>query len=118
MFLAFAMASLASGFAMRVTDPIVLPVAQHLSVDVATAAWLNPAYALPYALAQLLLGPLGDRFGKLNCMKVCGVAMALALILGAFATTFALLLAARGSPPPRCMAGSSRIPRRPGSMPA
>ncbi|MGO4392215.1 MFS transporter [Variovorax sp. M-6] len=95
MFLAFAIASLASGFAMRVTDPIVLPVAQHLSVDVAMAAWLSPAYALPYAVAQLFLGPLGDRFGKLHCMKVCGVAMALALTLGAFATTFPLLLATR-----------------------
>jgi len=95
MFLAFAAASFASGFAMRVADPIVLPVAQHLSVDAATAALLSPAYVLPYALGQLFLGPLGDRFGKQRCMQVCGVGLALSLALGAFAASFALLMASR-----------------------
>lgn len=95
MFLAFSLATLASGFAMRVVDPIILPVAQHLAVDSATAAWLNPAYALPYAVAQLFLGPLGDRFGKLRCIQVCSLGMTLALAVGAFAPSFALLMASR-----------------------
>lgn len=95
MFLAFSLAALASGFAMRVVDPIVLPVAQHLGVEATTAALLNPAYALPYAVAQLFLGPLGDRFGKLRCIQWCSVGMTVALLLGALATSFPLLLASR-----------------------
>lgn len=95
MFLALSVATLASGFAMRVVDPVILPVAQQLAVDSTTAAWLSPAYALPYAMAQLFLGPLGDRFGKLRCMRVCSLGMALALVVGASAPSFALLLASR-----------------------
>lgn len=94
-FLALSLATVASGFAMRVVDPIILPVAQHLAVDSATAAWLNPAYALPYAVAQLFLGPLGDRFGKLRCIQVCSLVMTLALALGALAPSFEVLLASR-----------------------
>ncbi len=94
-FLVFAACAFASGFALRVVDPIVLPVAGHFSVSLAAAALLNTAYALPYALAQPLLGPLGDRFGKMRCIQVCVAALALMLAAGAVAPSFATLLATR-----------------------
>ena len=75
-FLVFAACAFASGFALRVIDPIVLPVARPLRGQPAAAALLNTAYALPYALAQPLLGPLGDRFGKMRCIQVCVAALA------------------------------------------
>ena len=56
---------------------------------------LNTAYALPYALAQPFLGPLGDRFGKQRCVQFCIAGLALMLAAGAFANSFALLLATR-----------------------
>src|SRR5262245_40067386 len=62
--LVFGACAFASGFALRIVDPLILPVAGHFAVTPATAALLTSAYALPYALAQPLLGPLGDRFGK------------------------------------------------------
>ena len=56
---------------------------------------LNTAYALPYALAQPFLGPIGDRFGKPRCIQVCVAGLAVMLLLGAFAPTFGLLMATR-----------------------
>jgi YNFM family putative membrane transporter len=94
-FLVFAACAFASGFALRLADPIVLPVATYFSVLPAAAAMLNTAYALPYAIAQPFLGPIGDRFGKARCIQVCVAGMALALAAGAFATSFAFLIATR-----------------------
>ncbi len=93
--LVFAVCAFASGFALRIIDPLILPVAAHFAVTPAAAALLSSAYALPYALAQPFLGPLGDRFGKLRCVQVCVAGMALSLLLGPLAPSFELLLATR-----------------------
>jgi DHA1 family inner membrane transport protein len=94
-FLVFAACAFASGFALRLADPIVLPVAAHFAVAPEAAAMLNSAYALPYALAQPFLGPIGDRFGKARCIQVCVAGLAAMLLLGAAAPSFALLIATR-----------------------
>ncbi len=94
-FLVYAACAFASGFALRLVDPIVLPVAAHFAVTPATAAMLNTAYALPYALAQPFLGPLGDRFGMQRCIQICIAGLALTLAAGAFASSFAFLFATR-----------------------
>src|SRR6185369_14329560 len=78
----------ASGFAMRMVDPLMLPIAQQFGLGATTVALLTSAYALPYALAQPFLGPLGDRFGKARCMQVCVLVLALALTVGVFAPSF------------------------------
>ena len=94
-FLVFAVSAFASGFALRTIDPLVIPIAHHFAVAPSTAALLSTGYALPYALAQPFLGPLGDRFGKARCIQVCIALLALALLLGAIAPTFELLMAMR-----------------------
>jgi len=93
--LVFSVCAFASGFAMRIVDPLILPVADQFEVTPATAALLTSAYALPYALAQPFLGPLGDRFGKVRCIQACMVALAIALVLGAMAPSFRWLLGSR-----------------------
>jgi predicted MFS family arabinose efflux permease len=95
LFLVYAACAFASGFALRLVDPIVLPVAAHFSITPAAAAMLNTAYALPYAFAQPFLGPIGDRFGKPRCIQVCIAGLAVMLFAGALAPSFALLLASR-----------------------
>jgi YNFM family putative membrane transporter len=94
-FLVYAACAFASGYALRLVDPIVLPLAGHFAVTATAAAMLNTAYALPYALAQPFLGPIGDRFGKQRCIQVCVAGLALMLALGAFADSFVLLFASR-----------------------
>ena len=95
LFFVFAACAFASGFALRLVDPIVLPVAAHFAVTPALAALLSTAFALPYALAQPFLGALGDRFGKPRCIRVCVAGLAVMLAAGALAPTFALLMATR-----------------------
>lgn len=93
--LVFSACAFASGFGLRIIDPLILPIAQQFELTPATAALLTSAYALPYAMAQPFLGPLGDRFGKVRCIQACVVVLALALVLGALAPSFAWLLGSR-----------------------
>lgn len=93
--LVFAVCAFASGFGMRIIDPLILPISAQFAVTPATAALLTTAYALPYAIAQPFLGPLGDRFGKARCMQVCVTAMAVMLLLGTVAAGFQMLLLTR-----------------------
>ncbi len=95
LFLVFAVCAFASGFALRIIDPLVLPIAQQFAVAPASAALLSTAFALPYALAQPFLGPLGDRYGKARCIQVCVAVMALALLAGSVAPSFEALMATR-----------------------
>lgn len=52
----------------RVMDPLLAVVAADFRVGVPTASIVIAAFTLPYGLNQLVLGPLGDRFGKLRVM--------------------------------------------------
>ena len=85
----------AGGFALRAVDPVVLPIATHFGVPVSTAALLSTAYAIPYAIAQPVLGAIGDRLGKERLMRTCVAGLALALAAGALAPSFAVLVATR-----------------------
>ena len=51
---------------MRVTDPILPILADEFGLTVGKASIVVTAFTVPYALVQLLCGPLGDRFGKLK----------------------------------------------------
>ena len=93
--LVFAVCAFASGYGLRIVDPLVLPVAAEFAVTPAAAALLSTAYALPYALAQPFLGPLGDRYGKLRCIRVCVAGMAVSLVAGALAPSFEWLMVSR-----------------------
>lgn len=93
--LVFAVCAFASGYGLRIVDPLVLPVAAEFEVTPATAALLSTAFALPYALAQPFLGPLGDRYGKLRCIRVCVAGMAASLVAGALAPGFEALMVSR-----------------------
>jgi predicted MFS family arabinose efflux permease len=95
LFLVFAVCAFASGFSLRIVDPLVAPIAHHYGVTPALAALLTTAYAIPYAIAQPFLGSIGDRFGKARCIQVCVVGLAVALVLGAIAPTFATLMGTR-----------------------
>ena len=95
LFLVFAVCAFASGFALRIIDPLILPIAEHFAVMPALAALLSSAYSLPYAGGQPFLGPLGDRFGKARCIQVCIAGLAVTLLLGTVAPTFELLMASR-----------------------
>ena len=86
---------LASSVAYRSMDPLVTSLARDFSVPVATAALVSSAYALPFALGQPILGPIGDVFGKGRLLAICLFVLTASLIVGAFAPNFESMLAMR-----------------------
>jgi YNFM family putative membrane transporter len=52
----------------RVIDPLLSIIARDFSTTVPAVSILIAAFTLPYGLNQLLLGPIGDRYGKLRVM--------------------------------------------------
>jgi predicted MFS family arabinose efflux permease len=86
---------LASSVAYRSMDPLVTSLARDFSVPVATAALVSSAYALPFALGQPVLGPMGDVFGKGKLLAICLFVLTATLIIGAFAPNFESMLAVR-----------------------
>ncbi|MBP0652223.1 MFS transporter, partial [Mycobacterium tuberculosis] len=71
---ALAAAAFLSTIVIRMTDPLAPLLARDLGVPASELALLATAYALPYALFQLVLGPIGDRLGKLRVVRVAVVA--------------------------------------------
>lgn len=74
---------LASTLATRVLDPLVGVLAAEFSTTAATVALLGTAFALPYALVQPVLGPVGDAIGKRRVIRACLIVLAVALVAGA-----------------------------------
>jgi len=76
-------------------DPLVPAVAADLLTAEANVSLLASAYAIPYALVQPVLGPAGDRLGKVRVIKVCLFFLSFATMLAAFATTIEVMFIAR-----------------------
>jgi DHA1 family inner membrane transport protein len=81
--------------ASRATDPIIPPIAHDIGVDPNAVALLTTAFALPFALVQPILGPVGDMLGKVRVMIACLAVTILAMIASGLATDFTVLLIAR-----------------------
>ncbi len=72
----------------RVVDPLLHPIATDFGVTVPDLWIVIAAYTLPYGLNQLILGPVGDRFGKLRV--ILGALVGYALFTGACALATSL----------------------------
>ncbi|KQP88044.1 MFS transporter [Methylobacterium sp. Leaf117] len=96
-----AFAGFASTFAGRSIEPLVGVLARDLQSDPHTVALLSTAFALPYALIQPILGPVGDALGKERIIAICLAILTLALAGCAVATNldtlFVLRMIAGGS---------------------
>jgi len=85
----------ASAMSGRILDPVVTDIAGDFGSPVATVALLATAYAVPFALSQPVLGPLGDLFSKTLIIKVTIALLALCSAAAALAPTLQLLFVAR-----------------------
>lgn len=88
----------ASTFAGRVVEPLVGVLARDLASPPATVALLSTAFALPYALIQPVLGPVGDALGKervvVACLFVLTLALGACIVAGDIGTLFGLRMLA------------------------
>ena len=81
----------ASALSSRFVDPMVGAIARDLRTDPHNVALLATAYALPYALIQPILGPIGDALGKERIVKGLLAGLALSLAGAALATDLSVL---------------------------
>jgi predicted MFS family arabinose efflux permease len=87
--------AMASALAGRLLDPLVGVLAADFGVEVARVALLASAFALPFALVQPVLGPVGDAVGKLRVIRAALLVLAVALLLCALAPDLASLAVMR-----------------------
>lgn len=87
--------SFSAATVLRLADPVVPLIARDFSMSVETAALVASAFALPYALGQPILGPLGDALGKVRVIKVCLGVSLLALVVCLLAPTYSILFFGR-----------------------
>jgi predicted MFS family arabinose efflux permease len=84
----------ASALSVRAIDPVVPQIAADFAIPETTAALLAAAFAA-YGLAQPVLGPMADAFGKARMMVACLGVLAVASFLSAAVTDFWLLFLLR-----------------------
>src|SRR3990170_2467625 len=80
-----AVASLTSGIALRVVEPMLPQLADDFTTSISGASVVITGFALAYTAGQLIYGPLGDRFGKLRVVTLS--------LFGAAAGSFGCALA-------------------------
>ena len=90
-----AIAAFAAQAMVRVTDSLLPQIASDLDVSVGATSVVVTAYLLAHGSVQLVIGPIGDRFGKYRCVALAAAGSTLMVIACGLAPTLPLLVAAR-----------------------
>jgi MFS family permease len=87
--------NLAGTLSIRVTDPFVAALADEFLTSPDRTALLATAFAVPFALVQPFLGPIGDAVGKRVVIRVALALVAIFALLAPFAQSLEQLLVLR-----------------------
>jgi len=90
-----ALTAMGSGLSLRVNDALLPLLSREFNVTLGTASQVISLFAIAYGLAQLLFGPLGDRFGKYRVIGWAAVACSFTSVACALAPGFGALRLAR-----------------------
>ena len=90
-----AIAAFAAQAMVRVTDSLLPQIAADLDVTVGAASIVVTVYLLAHGSVQLVIGPIGDRFGKYLCVAIAAAGSTLMVVACGLAPTLPLLVAAR-----------------------
>ena len=90
-----AFAGFASQSMVRVTDSLLPQIATDFDISVGAAAVAVWAYALAHGSVQLIIGPVGDRFGKFLCVTAAAAAATILVALCGLAQSLPQLIIAR-----------------------
>ena len=80
---------------MRVMDPLLHVIASDFGTSVPAVSVIIAAFTLPYGLCQIILGPLGDKLGKLRVIQWALACFAVTLIGCSLAPSLVTLSIAR-----------------------
>ncbi len=90
-----AIAAFAAQAMVRVTDSLLPQIAADLQASVGATSIVVTAYLLAHGSVQLVIGPIGDRFGKYRCVAFAAAAASVMVALCGLASTLPVLVAAR-----------------------
>jgi predicted MFS family arabinose efflux permease len=90
-----AVAGFASQAQVRVTDSLLPQIAADFGTTVGAAAMVVTTYVIAHGSIQLLIGPVGDRFGKYLTITVMSLASSILVMLCGFANSLPELAVAR-----------------------
>ena len=90
-----ALASFAAQAMVRVTDSLLPQIAADLNVTVGAASIVVTAYLLAHGSVQLVIGPIGDRFGKYLCVSIAAAGSTAMVVACGLAHSLPVLVAAR-----------------------
>jgi predicted MFS family arabinose efflux permease len=90
-----ALASFASQSMVRVSDSLLPQIATDFGVSVGVASIVVTAYALAHGSVQLIIGPVGDRFGKYACVTAAAAMSTVLVLMCGLAGSLPTLVAAR-----------------------
>ncbi len=90
-----AMAGFAAQAMVRVTDSLLPQIAADFRVSVGATSLVVTIYLLAHGSVQLVIGPIGDRFGKYRCVAYAASVSTIAVALCGLAPTLPFLIAAR-----------------------
>jgi MFS transporter, YNFM family, putative membrane transport protein len=88
-------ATFSSMAVQRICDAMLPELSRTFSVSLTQAAQVVSIFAVVYGLAQLVYGPLGDRFGKFGIVTCATLACSIGSVVAVFATSLDVLLLAR-----------------------
>jgi predicted MFS family arabinose efflux permease len=78
-----------------VIAPVLTQIAGEFAITTGTAGLAVAAYGAPGIVVAVLAGPYSDRFGRKRFLVAGSLVMGLFTLLGAFATSFPVLIATR-----------------------
>jgi predicted MFS family arabinose efflux permease len=90
-----AIAAFAVQAMVRVTDSLLPQIAADFHTTVGAASIVVTIYLLAHGSVQLVIGPIGDRFGKYLCLSIAAAIAALMVLACALAPSLSWLVAAR-----------------------
>lgn len=90
-----AIAAFAAQAMVRVTDSLLPQIAADLHTTVGAASVVVTFYLLAHGSVQLVIGPIGDRFGKYLCVSIAAAISTLMVFACGLAPSLPLLVAAR-----------------------
>ena len=90
-----AIAAFAAQAMVRSTDSLLPQIATDLNVTVGATSVIVTFYLLAHGSVQLIIGPIGDRFGKYLCVSIAAAFSTLMVIACGLAPNLPVLVAAR-----------------------
>ena len=94
-FATLAVAAISYALLQSLVAPALPDIQADLHASASGATWILTAYLLSASVATPVVGRLGDMFGKKRMLVITLWVLALGTLLAAFASTLALLIAAR-----------------------